>query len=220
MAKIFREADIGEGSGEYAIFVWERNGKMRLVVLYSGQLEQGIKMKITKTLTMIAVLGGLLALTAPAKAQTRGNRNGGGNMNRGNFHPGHSRFHNGSRVNFFFGGFGYPFFYGYPYGGYPYYGYPYGYGYPVGAYYSYDPRGIYEGQVVSPRRSTNDGGGKDYSMTARVQRQLAAAGYYRGAIDGIVGDGTRRAIRNYERDNGLRVDGQIDNQLLSTMGLG
>ena len=57
-------------------------------------------------------------------------------------------------------------------------------------------------------------------MTARVQRQLAAAGYYRGAIDGISGDGTRRAIRNYERDNGLPVDGQIDNQLLATMGPG
>jgi hypothetical protein len=173
-------------------------------------------MKINKTLTMIAVLGGLLALSAPAEAQARGNRNGGGN--RGNFHP---RFHNGGRVNVFFGGFGSPFFYGYPYWGYPYYyGYPYGYGYPVGGYYSYDPRGIYEGRVAHPSQSTNDGGGKDYSMAARVQRQLAAAGYYHGAIDGIVGDGTRRAIRNYERDNGLPVDGEIDDRLLSTMSRG
>ncbi len=126
-------------------------------------------------------------------------------------------------MNFFFGGFGYPFF-GYPYWGSPfYYGYPYGYGpygYPVGAYYSYDPRGIYQGRVVNPGQPTNEGGGKDFSMAARVQRELATAGYYRGAIDGIVGDGTRRAIRNYERDNGLPVDGQIDNQLLATMGLG
>ena len=177
-------------------------------------------MKISKTLMMIAVLGTLLVLSAPAEAQRRGNRHGGGNMNHGNFHPGHGRFHNGGRVNVFFGGFGYPFFYGYPYGGYPYYGYPYGYGYPVGAYYSYDPRGIYEGRIANPPQSTNDGGGKDYSMAARVQRQLASAGYYRGAIDGIVGNGTRRAIRNYERDNGLPVDGQIDDQLLSTMGIG
>ena len=177
-----------------------------------------IKMKITKTLTMIAVLGGLLALAVPAEAQTRGNRHNGGH-DRGNFHP---RFHNGGRVNVFLGGFGFgsPFFYGYPYWGYPYYGYPYGYGYPVNAYYSYDPRGVYEGRMANPPQSTNDGGGKDYSMTARVQRQLAAAGYYHGEIDGIAGDGTRRAIRNYERDNGLPVDGQIDRRLLSTMGLG
>ena len=53
-----------------------------------------------------------------------------------------------------------------------------------------------------------------------MQQQLAQAGYYRGEIDGVVGDGTRRAIRSYERANGLRVDGRIDNQLLSTMGLG
>ena len=57
-------------------------------------------------------------------------------------------------------------------------------------------------------------------MARRVQRQLAAAGYYRGAIDGVVGEGTRRAIRDYERDNGLVVDGRIDDRLLSTMGIG
>jgi hypothetical protein len=176
-------------------------------------------MKITKTLTVICAAAGLLALVVPAEAQSRGNHHGGGNMNHGNFH--HGGFHNGNRVNFFFGGFGFPFFYGYPYFGYPYYGYPYGYyGYPAGPYYSYDPRGVYQGQVVNPSHSTNEGGGKDFSIAARVQRQLAAAGYYQGAIDGIVGEGTRRAIRNYERANGLPVDGRIDNQLLDTMGRG
>lgn len=185
-------------------------------------------MKITRTLTMMAVIGGLLALAAPAEAQRRGGNRGGGNMgqgNRGNFNNGHSRFHNGGQVNFYFGAFGYPYYYGYPYYGFPAYGYPYGYGYgygyPGNAYYRYDPRGVYEGRVANPERNTtNDGGGKDVSMAARVQRQLAAGGYYRGAIDGVIGDGTRRAIRSYERDNGLRVDGQIDDQLLSTMGLG
>ena len=46
-----------------------------------------------------------------------------------------------------------------------------------------------------------------------------AAGYYRGAIDGVIGNGTRMAIRAFERNNGLRVDGRIDRQLLATMGL-
>ncbi len=179
---------------------------------------------------MIAMIGGLLALAAPAEAQRRGggNRGGGGgnmgNVNRGghsNHNHNYPRFHNRGGVNFYFGGF-YPGFYGYPYYGYPYYGYPYGYGYgyPVTAYRSYGPRGIYEGRIVHPNQSTNDGGGKDVSMARRVQRQLSAAGYYRGAIDGVVGDGTRSAIRSFERDNGLKVDGRIDNQLLSTMGLG
>ena len=174
-------------------------------------------MKTTRALTMILAALGLLALAAPAEAQRR---NGGG-MNRGNFHHGHPRFHHGGHVNVFFGGFGYPFFYGYPYWGYPYYyGYPYGYGYPVGGYYSYDPQGVYQGRVVNPRQSTNDGGGKDVSMAARVQRQLASGGYYDGAIDGVVGEGTRRAIRSYKRANGLPVDSRINDQLLDSMGLG
>jgi peptidoglycan hydrolase-like protein with peptidoglycan-binding domain len=32
-----------------------------------------------------------------------------------------------------------------------------------------------------------------------LQRRLARAGYYNGAIDGIMGSQTRRAIRAYER---------------------
>jgi hypothetical protein len=184
--------------------------------------KRGKTMKLTRILTMVVAAAALSVFAIPVNAQSRGHNGGnwnGGNWHGGNWHGGNWHgWNGGSRVNFFFGGFGYPYF-GYPYWGSPfYYGYPYGY--PVGAYYSYDPRGVYQGQVVNPGRSTNEGGGKDFSMAARVQRQLADAGYYHGAIDGVVGDGTRRAIRNYERDNGLPVDGEIDNQLLATLGRG
>ena len=178
-------------------------------------------------MTAVAVAG-LAAFAIPAEAQSGGHHGGNPNPNHGNWHGGNWHggnwyggrrwYYGGNRVNFFVGGFGYPYF-GYPYWGTPYY-YGNPYGYPVGAYYSYDPRGIYEGRVVTPGRATNEGGGKDLSMTAQVQRQLAAGGYYRGAIDGIAGDATRRAIRNYERANGLPVDGEIDNQLLASMGPG
>ena len=188
-------------------------------------------MKMTKALTMIFAVASLLAFAVPSEAQSRshgnhgGNWNGNshqGNWNHGNWNHGHGNWHggygyyNGGRVNFYFGGYGYPFYFGNPYwGGYPYYGYPYGYyGSPaVGAYYSYDPRGVYQGRVV------NGSAGRG-SLAAQVQQQLAAAGYYHGAIDGIVGDGTRRAIRNYKRANGMPVNGEINDQLLSAMGLG
>lgn len=58
------------------------------------------------------------------------------------------------------------------------------------------------------------------SIVVDVQQELARAGYYRGAIDGVLGDGTRRAIRRYESANGLPVDGRIDADLLATMGVG
>jgi putative peptidoglycan binding protein len=103
--------------------------------------------------------------------------------------------HHGSRVFFDFG-FGYPFGYGYPYYGY----YPYG-------YYSGPREVIYQAATV------------DRSTAVAVQRRLARAGYYRGTIDGVIGAGTRSAIRSYERDHGLHVDGLIDQRLLATMGL-
>jgi hypothetical protein len=181
-------------------------------------------MIITKALALTMTAAGLLIFALPVQAQS--NQHRGGNSYPGNTHHDGGWYHNGgyyhhhyyyggSRVNFYFGGaFGYPFF-GYPFGGYPYYGYGpwgYGYGYPTGAYYTYDPRGIYQGRVVS------GAGAGSHSVAVQVQQQLAAAGYYHGEIDGIIGAGTRRAIRNYERDNNLPVDGRIDDQLLASMG--
>jgi hypothetical protein len=103
-----------------------------------------------------------------------------------------------SRSNVFFG-----FGLGYPYYGYPYYdGYPYDYGYYTPGTNYYTARGI-----------------TDDATVAAVQRRLARGGYYHGAIDGVMGPGTRSAIRAFERNNRLPVDGVIDRQLLRTMGL-
>ena len=83
-------------------------------------------------------------------------------------------------------------------------GYPYGYGY---GYYA--PR-----TTVYATARIND----DHTVAA-VQRRLSQGGYYHGAVDGVIGPATRVAIRSYERNNGLPVDGEIDPQLLRTMGL-
>src|SRR6266568_6998064 len=117
--------------------------------------------------------------------------------------------HSYSNVSIGFGFSAYPYWgYGYGYGWpYRYSGYyPYGYGYsyyPAGysSYpysYGYYSRPIYRGQSVS----TN--------VVVRVQERLARAGHYHGAIDGVVGPETRRAIRAYERAHGLRIDGGIN----------
>jgi len=105
----------------------------------------------------------------------------------------------------FFGDFGDPFFY-YPY---PYYGYyPYGY-YPDR--YGYDS---YDQSIYQRRAGYTD------SVVGQVQVRLARAGYYHGAIDGVSGNATRRAIREYQHAHSLPTDGQIRGRLLSTMGLG
>ena len=84
----------------------------------------------------------------------------------------------------FIGDFGFPGWWGwgwgapYPYG---YYGYGYGAGY-YGSGYGY--------------------GESSRSRVAELQSRLARAGYYHGAIDGIMGPATRRAIRAHERHRG------------------
>jgi len=92
----------------------------------------------------------------------------------------------------FIGGFGYPYYWDwYPSWGWgiPYafnYGY-YSSGYNTSHRYDYD------------RYSDPAYGHADRSSIAQLQRRLARAGYYNGAIDGIMGSQTRRAIRAYER---------------------
>jgi hypothetical protein len=172
---------------------------------------------VTIALTVSALTG------SNAMAHAGGGHNGGsfrGGGFRGGFNSGafgRGRFHSGGfRSNrfhhrhfndrfFSFGNFGDPFFYySYPYYGYyPYGDYPYDYGYD-----SYNQPG-YQGGV-----------GYTDSLVGQVQLRLARAGYYHGSIDGVSGNGTRKAIREYERAHGLPGDGKISQQLLTTMGLG
>ena len=43
--------------------------------------------------------------------------------------------------------------------------------------------------------------------TKQVQMNLKYLNYYKGSIDGIIGNLTRTAIRNFQSDNGLDPDG-------------
>jgi hypothetical protein len=159
-------------------------------------------MKTTKLLLIALVFAGMAASSAVAQTvRTRSSRTSiaSSRMFAGN-HWNHHRYYR-PRSSVFFGfGLGYPY-YGYGWG-YPYYGvYPYDYGY------------------YTPRYTTYDRGITDDATVAAVQRRLARGGYYHGAIDGVIGPGTRTAIRRFESNNGLPVDGVIDGQLLRTMGL-
>ena len=119
-------------------------------------------------------------------------------------------------------GYGYPYSYGYPYYGYGYgpsvsfgFGYPsYGFGYyPYD--YGYYPYNYNYGYYYRSGYNTYGNG----SIVIQVQSRLARAGYYHGPIDGRMGPGTRFAIRAYERDHGMRVDGVISGPLVRNMGL-
>ena len=43
--------------------------------------------------------------------------------------------------------------------------------------------------------------------TRQIQRALASAGFYKGPVDGKEGPQTRRAVREFQQAQGLKVDG-------------
>ena len=123
-------------------------------------------------------------------------------FNDGRFVRNH-RFHHFNHFNHFnnvvfIGDFGFPWWWGWGWG--PWWGWGYPYGYYGG--YNYGNYGSGYGYGDSSR-----------SRVAELQRRLASAGYYHGAIDGIMGPATRRAIRGYERDHGGSAYGAIDQRL-------
>ena len=108
----------------------------------------------------------------------------------------------GDSLDFGFYGFGYPDYYPYDY--------PYYYPYP---YYNYD---AYLG-VNNSRDHRKSAAGDVPSL---VQSELSTRGYYRGSIDGVIGAGSRRAIRSFQTDQGLPITGSIDRKLLNALRVG
>jgi Putative peptidoglycan binding domain len=116
-------------------------------------------------------------------------------------------FHHNNRFffDFDFGAFGFPWWYPYPY--------PYPYPYAYDPYYGY-PYGY---------SSDDNGPGYDYrywdALAVSVQSELARRGYYHGALDGVIGSGSRQAIRGFQAAQGLPVTGRIDPKLLKALGV-
>jgi peptidoglycan hydrolase-like protein with peptidoglycan-binding domain len=52
-----------------------------------------------------------------------------------------------------------------------------------------------------------------------AQEQLKTDGYYKGDVDGIDGPSTQSAIRQYQRDNNLKVNGKLDRQTRKSLGV-
>lgn len=54
---------------------------------------------------------------------------------------------------------------------------------------------------------------------ALIQQRLKEWGYYTGAVDGIFGRGTHNAVIQFQRKNGLSVDGQVGRKTAAAMGI-
>ena len=75
----------------------------------------------------------------------------------------------------------------------------------------------------SPPRPTDDGtlrNGDTGDKVRALQQQLKNLGYYTGSVDGDFGSGTEEALREFQRVNGLSVDGVAGRQTLSLLESG
>jgi hypothetical protein len=163
---------------------------------------------------LIAV--GLFASQPDAWAHVGGGGRGGGSWHGGGFHGGRfgrGRFFRGGR--FFGPGFAY---YGYPWWG---WGYPWwGWGYYGGGYYGVGDYGYGGGDYgydSSSDAPSNSGNAPQFNTTRAVQAALAWRGFYSGRIDGVMGPETRSAIRDFQRQQGLPVTGQIDSETTNAL---
>lgn len=56
--------------------------------------------------------------------------------------------------------------------------------------------------------SSSSSGATAETMTKKqIQEALKNAGYYDGTVDGKIGPRSKEAIKDFQRDNGLKVDG-------------
>lgn len=67
-------------------------------------------------------------------------------------------------------------------------------------------------EVLSKRGSSG-------SEVKQIQTKLKQWGYYDGAVDGVYGSGTERAVKNFQKKNGLTADGIAGNQTLAAIGI-
>lgn len=61
--------------------------------------------------------------------------------------------------------------------------------------------------------------GSQGSTVKQIQEALRYNGYYNGEIDGIFGENTKAAVRNFQRDSGLTADGIVGSKTLEALGL-
>ena len=61
--------------------------------------------------------------------------------------------------------------------------------------------------------------GSSGATVTQIQTRLKSWGYYSGSVDGIYGSATERAVKYFQRTNGLTADGQAGDKTLAALGI-
>ena len=61
--------------------------------------------------------------------------------------------------------------------------------------------------------------GSSGPTVSEIQTRLKNWGYYSGSVDGVYGSQTEKAVRWFQKKNGLQVDGQVGDLTLAALGM-
>lgn len=61
--------------------------------------------------------------------------------------------------------------------------------------------------------------GSSGAVVREIQTRLKNWGYYSGAVDGIFGSQTEKAVKYFQRKNGLEADGKVGTLTLAALGI-
>ena len=61
--------------------------------------------------------------------------------------------------------------------------------------------------------------GSTGSVVSQIQTALKNQGFYSGAVDGVFGSATEKAVKAYQQKYGLAVDGKVGRETLKALGI-
>ncbi|MBF0216667.1 MAG: peptidoglycan-binding protein [Candidatus Omnitrophica bacterium] len=73
------------------------------------------------------------------------------------------------------------------------------------------------GSEETRTRSYGSGSSQAPQTAKNIQKALKNAGFYSGEIDGKIGKGTRKAVREFQGSEGLKVDGIVGKKTWSRL---
>ena len=90
---------------------------------------------------------------------------------------------------------------------------------------NYAPSSDYAGTLLAATRNSampdhSSSFGYNSSLVESIQKSLSKQGYFLGAVDGVFGPETERAIRAYQKSANLPVDGKASESLLNNLQTG
>jgi peptidoglycan hydrolase-like protein with peptidoglycan-binding domain len=75
------------------------------------------------------------------------------------------------------------------------------------------------GLRAAPNEGVHHTQAEGNKIVKKAQKKLHKQGYYQGEVDGLNGDATAKAVREFQRTRGIAVTGRLDTQTLDALDI-